>query len=150
MGTRALTIIEDTDGKEICCIYQQYDGYPSGVGATLHELLKEMKIVNGYNKEKAGTHANGMSCLAAQIVVALKTDIGNVYLYAPGSRDCGEEYRYTIKPAGKTDTTPDKVFEGLSFGVLLKVESGCGQKWETIYDGPAKGFDPEMEEKETA
>lgn len=153
MGTRSLTIIEDEDGKGICCIYQQFDGYPSGVGQTLHDLLKDMRIVNGFDstKDRMGEAANGMKCLAAQIVAALKNCIGNVYLYPPGCRDCDEEYRYIIKPGAKlTDKTSDKAWPRIYHNVLLKVESGYGASWETIYDGPAKDFDPEMKEKKTA
>lgn len=152
MGTRSLTIIENEGGEELCCIYQQFDGYPEGVGQTLRELLKDMRIVNGHQTgDKFGEAANGMECLAAQIVAALKAGIGNVYLYPPGSRDCGEEYRYTIKPGEKlADEKSDKVWTRIYHNVLLKVESGYGASWETIYDGPAKDFDPKMKEKETA
>ena len=133
MGTRSLTIINDEQGKEIVVIYQQFDGHPSGVGKTLHELLKDMKVINGISGDaRMGTHANGMTCLAAQLVAARKDEIGNVYLCPAGTRDCWEEYRYHISLSGTV--------------LLLKVESG----YDTSYEGPLAAFDPEMEGKETA
>mgnify|MGYP003109185516 FL=1 len=37
-----------------------------------------------------------MSCLAAQLVAELKDGPGNIYLYPPNSKDCGEEFVYEI------------------------------------------------------
>ena len=99
MGTRSLTHIED-HGVVVATIYQQFDGYPSGVGAELKRIAGAVEIINGISEyETVGPHANGMGCLAAQIVGALKKDIGGVYLYAPGSSNCGEEFTYTLYEA---------------------------------------------------
>lgn len=46
MGTRSITkFIEE--GKEICGLYRQFDGYPEGHGKELAEFLQNMPIVNG-------------------------------------------------------------------------------------------------------
>lgn len=37
-----------------------------------------------------------MSCLAAQVVSHFKEGIGGIYLHPAGTRNCGEEYVYTI------------------------------------------------------
>lgn len=95
MGTRSLTRIFN-DGQEIACIYQQFDGYPSGVGAELAEFLKSGRFVNGIPSGEEGRMFNGMVCFAAQLVAHLKTHAGGAYLYAPGSSDVGEEYVYEI------------------------------------------------------
>ncbi len=93
MGTRSLTIFKDSDDKEIVVLYRQYDGYLSGHGLELAEILAGRVVVNGYTDE---SQFNGMSCLAAQVVAKLKDGVGNVYLYPPGTRDMGEEYIYEI------------------------------------------------------
>lgn len=95
MGTRSLTILCDEKGKDIAVLYRQYDGYPSGHGKDLCEYLAGYKV--GANTDKNIRTANGMECLAASIVGAIKDGPGNVYLYPAGSRDCGEEYRYYVR-----------------------------------------------------
>ena len=78
-------------------MYRQYDGYPGGHGVELANLLDGMKIVNGISaSEKATKLANGMDCLAAQVIASFKNGVGNIYLYPAKTRDCGEEYIYLI------------------------------------------------------
>lgn len=100
MGTRALIHIhDDRDPKTIICtIYRQYDGYLEGLGKQLANFVADREIVNGYQPDKHTKEnaANGMSCLAAQLVGHLKEDIGNVYLYPPGISDVGEEFVYHV------------------------------------------------------
>ena len=94
MGTRSLTNI--VDGKKtVACIYRQFDGYPSGHGSDLAAIIAPVIMVNGLTGGNAPV-ANGIGCLAAQIVARLKKEPGGIYLYAPGSSDVGEEYTYTI------------------------------------------------------
>ena len=98
MGTRSLTYIKseyDSD-KNLICIYRQYDGYPSGHGIDLAGFLNCFRVVNGLSMDMPKKIANGMSCLAAQIVAELKDAPGNIYLYPPDSVDCGEEFIYEI------------------------------------------------------
>ena len=99
MGTRSLTYIkeeyEDNDNT-IICMYRQYDGYLIGHGIELAEFLKDFTVVNGYNTLTPARSANGMSCLAAQLVAHFKDGIGNIYLYPPNTSDVGEEFIYTI------------------------------------------------------
>ena len=98
MGTRSLTVINDEwKNEEICVLYRQYDGYPEGHGIDLLNFLKDMNLVDGiksFDKEKRT--ANGMDCLAAQIVSYFKTGVGDFYLHSAGSRDMCEEFIYTI------------------------------------------------------
>jgi hypothetical protein len=76
MGTRSVTIIMDDDGsKELCRIYRQFDGYPEGHGRDLAKLC-DVTITNGIRMGKEAGTANGMGCLAAQIVMGLKRDVG--------------------------------------------------------------------------
>ena len=100
MGTRSLTYIEDQyedfNDNNIICMYRQYDGYLSGHGKELAEFLQDFTVVNGYNMHTAARSANGMSCLAAQLVAHFKDGIGNIYLYPTNTSDVGEEFIYTI------------------------------------------------------
>jgi len=74
MGTRHLTVIKDIDGEEICVIYGQFDGYPSGHGADLKNFLTGYHICNGYSdaEQKLEKCANGMGDLAMQLIGDLK------------------------------------------------------------------------------
>ena len=106
MGTRSLTYILDeynsaqTEGAfvrdNIICMYRQYDGYLSGHGKELAEFLQDFTVVNGYNSLTPARSANGMSCLAAQLVAHFKDGIGNIYLYPTNTSDVGEEFIYKI------------------------------------------------------
>jgi hypothetical protein len=99
MGTRSLTYIKDQyedNDNTIICMYRQYDGYLSGHGKELAEFLQDFTILNGYSMDTPAGYANGMSCLAAQLVAHFKDGIGNIYLYPTSTKDVGEEFIYTI------------------------------------------------------
>ena len=109
MGTRSLTYVYEDDNEPILCMYRQFDGYPTGHGSELAHFLLPFKIVNGYSGDvKMGKVANGMGCLAAQLVANFKTEVGNIYLHAPilGRDDC-QEYEYHI-----TDSSVKVVLNG--------------------------------------
>ena len=102
MGTRCLTFVyddsstDDGSAEAIMCIYRQYDGYPSGHGHELAQFLNSKTIVNGYGEQNS-MEANGMSCLAAQLVVQLKHGVGGIYIYAPVlGRDYSQDYEYHV------------------------------------------------------
>ena len=105
MGTRSLIVFEDDNGNYIATIYRQYDGYPSGLGKDLYDIMNGMVVVNGFSSDTPKKAANGIGCLAAQAVAGLKDGIGNVYLKSsPNSfqdllqtiDDCWAEYTYII------------------------------------------------------
>lgn len=139
-------MILDEQSKEICVLYRQYDGYPTGHGAELKDFLDGFTIVNGYGSSDPPKTANGMSCLAAQIIGYFKSGIGGFYLYPANTRDCGEEYVYTVY-LNRSDK--DK-----SSTLCLKIQAGAytlfglpGTKQHNmpvIYDGPVDEFDPEI------
>jgi hypothetical protein len=136
MGTRSITAFEE-DGDEIVVLYRQMDGYPTGHGAELKEFLIGFTVVNGYGVKRS-RQANGMSCLAAQAVAHFKKGVGDFYLYAAGSRDCGEEYVYTVSCRDGR--------------VWLRVQAGCvtffgmpGTKqvhMACLFEGFVEDFDP--------
>jgi hypothetical protein len=98
MGTRCLTVIVEETGAEIAVLYRQFDGYPSGHGEELAKFLGGFKIVNGFSSgAEVGKVANGMGCLAAQLVAHFKKSVGGIYLHSAGTRDAGEEFIYFVR-----------------------------------------------------
>lgn len=127
MGTRSLTAIQDHNGKEIVVIYRQFDGYISGHGKELADFCKELTLVNGLSGDDRRV-ANGMGCLAAQIVAHLKTGPGGIYLHSAGIRDCWEDYIYTIYPSK----------EGLlDFNENAEIRIKVNDRRKQIFDGTA-------------
>lgn len=96
MGTRSLTFVYE-DNKAIINMYRQYDGYPEGHGAELAEFLGQFAaITNGIRVGETRKTANGMGCLAAQLVANFKTEVGGFYLYPTSAKDCGQDYEYHV------------------------------------------------------
>ena len=106
MGTRSLTRVIETfkndKGKQVkrtlICMYRQFDGYPSGMGADLVEFLEGTKVVNGLGLDevKSTRVFNGAGCLAAQLVAHFKEGAGGIYIEPITVKDCGQEYEYEI------------------------------------------------------
>ena len=114
MGTRSLTYVyvEDTP---IMCMYRQFDGYPSGHGVELAEFLTQIEMGNGISGEpELFSFANGMGCLAAQMIVNFKKSPGGFYIY-PVELDqaCWQEYEYHVYDGIVIVKNPTEViFEG--------------------------------------
>jgi hypothetical protein len=106
MATRALiNIVQRQEGRSFSKmlkpsdIYVQirkhYDGYQSGLGVTLANYLQGYDIRNGIPSKYQGPIANGIGCLAAQLISYLKQEPGDVYVQPPV--DLGlEDYVYYI------------------------------------------------------
>ena len=93
MGTRSLTYVynENDNERPVVCMYRQFDGYPSGHGAELAEFLTPMKT------KEEGRNANGMGCLAAQMIAYFKEGAYNIYLQFPElGQDSWQEYEYHV------------------------------------------------------
>jgi hypothetical protein len=111
MGTRSLTFVYDGD-VPVINIYRQYDGYPSGHGHELAQFLDSKTLVNGFT-DKNAAQANGMGCLAAQLIVQLKHGVGGIYIYSVTSTDCGQDYEYHVYEDRVVVKDPTEViFEG--------------------------------------
>lgn len=96
MGTRSLTFVYEGD-TPLINMYRQFDGYPSGHGAELAEFLNSFDaIVNGIPVGDKRKMANGMGCLAAQLIANFKDGAGGFYIYPVSAQDCGQEYEYHI------------------------------------------------------
>jgi len=101
MGTRSVTTIYDEQQNPICAIYHQCDGYFEGVGLRIARFLLDMAIINGMSGDD-GRAANGMGCLAAQLIAHLKSHspgMGSVYMTHIGDT---QEVNYQIRfPSGE-------------------------------------------------
>lgn len=140
MGTRSLTIVQDNffdevDPDTLLVMYKQYDGYPSGHGAGLKEFLEGIQIVNGMTGSDQKI-ANGMGCLAAQLLSHFKQDPGGIYVYPSDTRDVGM-YQYFIYCGEEKNRGSDS--HGKSYReVNIRAQSGS----EKLYDGSVADFDP--------
>lgn len=115
MGTRSLTFVYDggKNSEPIMNMYRQYDGYISGHGTELAELLISGEMVNGIPFGENKVFFNGMGDLAAQIVANFKKASGGFYLYPISSTDCGQEYEYHVYEDFIVVKNPNEViFEG--------------------------------------
>ncbi|MDQ3816125.1 MAG: hypothetical protein M3362_00355, partial [Acidobacteriota bacterium] len=117
MGTRAITVILNDYGEEICVLYRDSDGNPTEYGAALKEILSRTVLTEGIEPGLTGRYANGMGCLAAQLIAHFKNGIGDFYVYPAGARGVGEEYVYTVY---RTDETLSLEV----FGLLHRGEVG--------------------------
>ena len=146
MGTRSLTYVEESwetaiadenknnkvykTTQNILCMYRQYDGYLDGHGRELAEFLQGFNIVNGLSIDVPERTANGVHCLAAQLIAYFKDGPGGIYIYHSDANDCGEEFTYTIyENKGEVcirayDVWGEKIiFEGTPKELLTKIES---------------------------
>ena len=111
MGTRSLTFVYDGN-VPVINIYRQFDGYPSGHGHELAQFLNSKTLVNGYGEQNSA-EANGMGCLAAQLIVQLKHGVGGIYIHPVTSTDCGQDYEYHVYENNVIVKDPTEViFEG--------------------------------------
>ena len=130
MGTRCLTVINDDDlMEEICVIYRQHDGYPRGHGLELYNFLDKFYIVNGIGLNDERKIANGMSCLAAQLIAHFKEGAGSIYIHQAGTRDIGEAYIYVITYDSEKDKIVIKVNDAGSDTLIFKGGVELYQRW---------------------
>ena len=104
MGTRAtIHIAKREEGvsfseipeKKIVSIYNQYDGYPEGLGVTIASYLDNKTIVNVLGGDR-DTVFNGLGCLAASLIAELKEEAGNVYIDNPDFPHSWLDYEYVV------------------------------------------------------
>lgn len=101
MGTRSTLRIKDIK-RTLVTIYRQYDGYPTGMGQDIKDILNGgyfLTLVNGFSgSDRHPEKFNGMGDFAAYMVMRLKFNnfgqtIGNVYI--TDNKDF-QEYNYTL------------------------------------------------------
>ena len=98
MGTRSTTSFYDGD-THLLTYYRQYDGYPTYYGSKLAEFIDNCEIVNGFALDmEGGTHANGVGCLVAQILMYWKNEdgpLGGLYIQSEDTKNL-EAYHYDV------------------------------------------------------
>lgn len=100
MGTRGNTIVVNTGHTpEVIYVnmYRQMDSYPSGHGKELAEFLLPFIRVNGMGLSDKRRIANGVGCLAAQIVAHFKDGPGYIYLDTPTKKACNNAFTYIVR-----------------------------------------------------
>jgi hypothetical protein len=113
MGTRCLTFVYD-GGTAVINMYRQFDGYPEGHGRELSDFLSQFDaVVNGMALNETRKVANGMGCLAAQMIAHFKQTAGGFYIHPVYEYDCGQEYEYHVYEDKVIVKNPDEViFQG--------------------------------------
>ena len=97
------------ENTPVVCMYRHYDGYPSGHGVELSEFLTQLEFGMGISgNPELYSFANGMGCLAAQMISFFKKSPGGIYIY-PVDLDqaCWQEYEYHV-----TDSSVKVVLNG--------------------------------------
>ena len=108
-------------------IYHHYDSYPDHLGVGIAKFLSDIRVVNGLGSHKGKVLANGMGCLAAQVLTYLKLgrhydnppqkeeiQVGNVYLDGPNTERGDLEYAYYIWATENKDIWIS-IFEGFGY-----------------------------------
>lgn len=143
MGTRSLTFVydnyRDEQGKmvyrPIINLYRQYDGYPSGHGQDLVNFLAPLRVGNGIGADSTN-FANGMGCLAAQLVANFKEGAGQFYLYPTDCTDCGQDYEYHVYENEDKELCVRVTDRGCNlFGLTMSDTNEC------LFDGPILRFE---------
>jgi len=134
MGTRSLTFVYDSNYRPIINLYRQYDGYPTGHGAELADFLSDFVVVNGYTGKETTRIANGMGCLAAQLIAHFKNGVGQFYIHSVDATDCGQDYEYHVYQKDK-ELRVAVTDRGCNFFGLTQSD-----RKETLFDGPVADF----------
>ena len=140
MGTRSLTEVK-SNRHVLCTMYRQMDGYPTGHGAELLKRFGRTKLVNGLGRDDSDI-ANGMGCLAAQIVAHFKNKPGGVYLEPSGCRNVGEEFIYVI--SDRNGTIHLDLYEGEVTYFGAGPLDNAPEESMPLYSGPLADFVPEQ------
>lgn len=125
MGTRSLTYVYDGE-TPIMCMYRQFDGYLEGHGQELANFLNELTIGNGISgKPELFTFANGMGCLAAQMIVWFKKTPGGFYIYPVElGQNCWQDYEYHVYENKVVVKDPTEVIFTGSWSEFLSLTTG--------------------------
>lgn len=142
MGTRSITRIQK-DGETLVAVYRQYDGYLSGQGRDLANILKDRKVVNGIRVGEGMNVFNGAGCLAANIICEMKREdnggAGSVYIHSVDTED--EEYAYNINV--KTKNSDEWSYSYEEYPTITVIRWG-----EEIFSGTSLEFLKFVEEDE--
>lgn len=137
-------MVQNSEKQDICVLYRQYDGYLSAHGQELADFLRTMRIGNGIQgTPDVGTFANGLECLAGQMVAHFKKDsmVGGFYMHPSGTRDVGEEYTYIVT---SKDGKPHMAIHEGSVAFFGMPGSTPSKDMPCIWEGFASDFNAEQ------
>lgn len=132
MATCASVKFISKEGQTLVTIYKHYDGYPSGLGKDILNIISNKPITNGIKGQpKLGESFNGFDCLVASFISLTKTNVGDVYIKPENSfGELGENYLYTVQEQldGSVGVFVDGS-QGLSQGFMppVRLESLIGK-----------------------
>lgn len=119
-------------------VYQQYDGYPDGVGKDLCDWLSDKILINGIssNLKDISKYANGVGCLAAQFIRDFKYGVGNLYITPADYDREWIDFNYSViinddinLPSG-----------GVPMKDIVKIKVSIFKNTETIFVGSIDEF----------
>ena len=131
MGTRCTiqfsSVDKDNSVNTYVTIYQQFDGYPEGVGLALAEWLKSKTMINGIGEGQwTSKYANGIDCLVAQFIRDFKHEVGDLYIDLPSSATSKFiDYHYEVEIANRYDLPRD----GMPIDEMTIIRVTC---WDMI------------------
>jgi len=128
----------DEDGDAIVCIFAQCDGFLEDFGQEVVNFVVQRSVVNGLRDDNT-LASNGLTELAAHLVVALKRDTmhGHIYL-VPAKSKWDWAYRYTISPPQKSGSL--YVGSGGDLRIVVEDVLNTTGKPRKMYDGKVSGY----------
>lgn len=87
MDKPSVTVFKDEHGIQIAAMYRRDDGHLEVHGLELATFLKGITIGHPPNPPGKQRLADGMGCLAAQVVAHFKTGYGGIYLLPEHASD---------------------------------------------------------------
>jgi len=115
MGTRCTVDVLNSDKEKILRLYGMYDGSYESVGKDLCEFVDSIEITHLTAGDNEGI-ANGIECLALQLVCHLKTRPGGWYV-----EHCKPESYHYIVMVEDSDKTRAVVY-ALDDGEMILVK----------------------------
>jgi len=99
MATRASIKFVNKNNQTLVTVYKHHDGYPSGLGQDILNIVSNKPITNGITgRPSLGESFNGFGCLVASFISLMKDRVGDIYIeHESHFGDMSEDYLYTIQ-----------------------------------------------------
>jgi len=140
MGTRSLTkFFEENEKRPFAVMYRQFDGHPESHGQELADFIASRIPVNGIPVGEGRPVANGIGCLAAQVVEKFKAEhgVGGIYLMSDG--DHWQEYEYEVRGGPPTNPANENSAPGSWHLKVFEVRGAKVLTRKLLWEGdPAK------------
>ena len=96
--------------------------------------LQFVAITNGIAMNETRRTANGMGCLAAQLVSHFKQSVGGFYIHSVEDKECGQDYEYHVYEKDGEICVQVKDRGCNMFGLTMSDRN------ESLFDGPVVTF----------